>query len=120
MNKRQHVRVPFFGKASVMIEGLPLEVTISNLSMGGLLLHTSRSFDLGSELSTRLSGKLVGVLFEETVDGRVVAVHKGPAGNSYGIRFKEYLDQARQPSLYSWVNNHQEKPVPSFLRNTIG
>ncbi|MFQ5543702.1 MAG: PilZ domain-containing protein [Nitrospiria bacterium] len=120
MNKRQHVRVPFFGKASVLIEGLPLEVSISNLSMGGLLLHTSESFDLGCELATRLSGKLSGIFFEENVDGRIVAVHKGSAGNSYGIRFKEYLDQEKQPSLYSWVNNHQEKPSPSFLRNTIG
>jgi len=120
MDKRRHLRVPFAGKAKLKSGGGSVDVTISNMSLGGLLFHTLESFDLGQQVSLRLSGTFQEKPFEEEVRGRVVTVHRGPVGNSFGIRFTFYLEADVQPALYAWVESHQGKPMPSFLRNSTG
>ncbi|MFQ5597461.1 MAG: PilZ domain-containing protein [Nitrospiria bacterium] len=118
MNKRQHQRVPFSGKAKLVAEKAEVDVTISNLSLGGLLFHTSSDFDLGKEVIIHISGTFRRKTFNERVIGRIVASHRGPVGNSFGIRFLSYLNPEREPTLHSWVESHQDNPSPSFLRNS--
>lgn len=118
MNKRQFQRVPFSGKAKLVAEQESVEVTISNMSLGGLLFHTSNAFDLGKEVIIQIKGSFLKKSFKERVIGKVVAVHRGPIGNSFGIRFLAYLNPEREPSLYAWVESHQDRPSPSFLRNS--
>lgn len=118
MNKRQHLRVPFAGKAKLVAEKDSVEVTISNMSLGGLLFHTSEKYDLGKEVIVHINGTYRKKKFNEKVMGKIVAVHRGPVGNSFGIRFLSYLNSKREPSLYAWVKSHKDKPTPSFLRNS--
>ncbi len=118
MNKRLHLRVPFSGKAKLVAGKAAAEVTISNMSLGGLLFHTSEEFDLGKEVIINISGTYRRKSFDEKVIGRIVAVHRGAVGNSFGIRFLSYLNAEREPSLFSWVESHKDKPSPSFLRNS--
>ena len=121
VDKRQHIRVPFSGKARLSSEDeTPVHVTISNMSLGGLLFHTSHVFDLGKLVTIQISGTFQDKTFQERVTGKVVAVHRGPAGNSFGIRFLSYLNPEREPSLWAWVDSHEGKPIPSFLRNSTG
>jgi len=118
MNKRVHLRVPFSGKAKLVAEKDSVDVTISNMSLGGLLFHTSEGFDLGKEVIININGTYRRKTFTEKVVGKIVAVHRGPVGNSFGIRFLSYLNPEREPSLYAWVESHKDKPSPSFLRNS--
>ena len=97
-----------------------VDVTISNMSLGGLLFHTSKAFELGTHMTIVLRGVFQEKPFEETVQGRIVTVHRGPAGNSFGVRFITYLEPDEQPSLHAWVESHEGKPLPSFLRNSRG
>lgn len=121
VNKRQHIRVPFSAQARLSAEDTtPADVTISNMSFGGLLFHTTDVFELGKIVSIHISGKFQETPFKERVTGRIVAVHRGPAGNSFGIRFIAYLSPEKEPSLYGWVDSHEGKPIPSFLRNSAG
>ncbi len=117
-NKRAHVRVPFVGRAKIVAQKDQTDVTISNMSLGGLLFHTTQAFDLGKEVVIDISGTFQENPFAEKVIGRIVASHRGPAGNSFGIRFLSYLNSDREPSLCAWVNSHQDTPSPSFLRST--
>ncbi len=118
MNKRQHLRVPFAGRAKLLAEKEAVDVTISNMSLGGLLFHTSKKYDLGKEVIIHINGTFRRKSFQEKVIGRIVATHRGPVGNSFGIRFLSYLSREREPSLYAWVESHKDKPSPSFLRNS--
>jgi len=120
MDKRRHLRVPFAGKARLSAGEETVDVSTSNMSLGGLLFHTLETFELGQQVTLRLSGTFQEKPFEEEVRGRVVTVHRGPAGNSFGIRFTFYLEAETQPSLHGWVESHQGKPLPSFLRNSAG
>ena len=120
MDKRRHLRVPFAGKAKVTAAKGSVDVTISNMSLGGLLFHTLESFELGQQVTLQLSGTFQEKAFQETVRGKIVTVHRGPAGNSFGARFTFYLESEAQPALYGWVESHQGKPLPSFLRNSAG
>lgn len=121
VDKRQHIRVPFSGKARLSTrDDVPVDVTISNMSFGGLLFHTSHLFDLGKQVVINISGTHEDTSFREMVTGKIVAVHRGPVGNSFGIRFISYLTQEKSPCLYSWVDSHEGKPIPSFLRNSTG
>lgn len=117
-NKRMHVRVPFSGRAKIVAQKDQTDVTISNMSLGGLLFHTTQVFDLGKEIVIDIGGIFQDKQFTEKVIGRIVASHRGPAGNSFGIRFLSYLNSDREPSLCAWVNSHQDTPSPSFLRST--
>jgi hypothetical protein len=118
MDQRKHPRVPFFGTAKISTESKPIEVTISNMSQGGVLLHSNKPFELGKEMTVQISGTYRGKTFQEKVFGRVVAVHRGPVGNSYGLQFSTYLDPERQPSLCSWLNRSKKKGITSFLRDS--
>lgn len=121
VDKRQHIRVPFSGKARLSAEDTtPVDVTISNMSLGGLLFHTASVFDLGKRVTIHISGVFEEKTFREMVTGKIVAVHRGPAGNSFGIRFLSYLNEEKSPCLYGWVDSHEGKPIPSFLRNSTG
>ncbi len=121
VDKRQHIRVPFSAKARLSSEDIiPADVTISNLSFGGLLFHTTSVFELGKMVTIHVSGKFKNISFKERVVGKIVAVHRGPAGNSFGVRFIAYLDPEKEPSLYQWVENHEGKITPSFIRNSTG
>ena len=117
-NKRAYMRVPFAGKAKVVAQQDQTDVTISNMGLGGLLFHTTQVFDLGKEVIIDIAGTFQEKQFAEKVIGRIVASHRGPAGNSFGIRFLTYLTTGREPSLCAWVNSHQDMPSPSFLRST--
>jgi len=118
MQQRKHVRVPFTGTAEISTEKPPTAVTVSNVSLGGLHLYCAKPFDLGQRVSLRIRGDHSGESFSETVEGRVVVVHRRPDGNSYGVQFSSYLDTARQPGLSGWVDDMVKKVGPvSFLRN---
>lgn len=117
-NKRMHIRVPFAGRAKIVAQQDLTDVTISNMSLGGLLFHTTEVFDLGKEVVIDIAGTFEDKKFTEKVIGRIVASHRGPVGNSFGIRFLTYLSEGREPSLCAWVNSHQDTPSPSFLRST--
>lgn len=118
MDQRKHPRVPFFGTAKISTEKKPIEVTISNMSQGGVLLHSNKPFELGKELTVQISGTYRGKTFQEKVFGRVVAVHRGPVGNSYGLQFSMYIDADRQPNLSAWLNRSKKKAITSFLRDS--
>jgi len=121
VDKRQHIRVPFTGKARLSTEDTtPVDVTISNMSLGGLLFHTSSLFDLGKHVTIHISGVFEEKTFREMVTGKIVTAHRGPAGNSFGIRFLSYLTEEKSPCLFGWVDSHEGKPIPSFLRNSTG
>lgn len=117
MDQRKHPRIPFFGTAKILTETRSIEVTISNMSLGGLLLHSNKPFDLGKELIIQISGTYRGKQFKERVLGRIVAIHRGPVGNSYGLQFGSYLDEERQPSLFASVSKSKKKTITSFLRD---
>ncbi len=122
MDKRKHVRVPFAGKAKLSIENCkPVDVTISNMSLAGLLFHSSKDFDLGKLITVQVSGVFREKSFKEMVSGRIVTVHRGPVGNSFGLQFLAHLTEERSPSLVGWIDDYDEaKPMPSFLRNSSG
>ena len=118
MQQRKYVRVPFMGTAEIATEKPPLRVTVSNVSFGGLHLYCSKSFDLGQRVALRIHGNHSGQAFSETVEGRVVVVHRRPEGNSYGVQFSSCLDMQRQPGLTSWVDDMiKNVGAVSFLRN---
>jgi hypothetical protein len=118
MDQRKHPRVPFFGTAKISTEAKPIEVTVSNMSLGGVLLHSNKPFELGKEITVQINGTYRGKTFQEKVFGRIVAVHRGPVGNSYGLQFGIYLDSERQPCLFAWVNRSKKKAITSFLRDS--
>lgn len=117
MDLRQHPRVPFFGKARILNVKPTCEVAISNMSAGGLLLHTSKMFDLGKELTVEIKGVYRKKPFEEKVMGRIVAAHRSGVGNSYGLQFSSYLDSDEHPALYSLITTSKRKKITSFLRD---
>lgn len=117
MEKRRHSRIPFFGKAKITTATRPIEVAISNISLGGLLFHSNKDFELGKEMVIQIKGAHKGKEFEEKVTGRIVAVHRGSAGNSYGLQFGTYLDESRQPCLLASVTGSRKKGITSFLRD---
>jgi len=118
MQQRKHVRVPFTGTAEIPTEKPPIKVTVSNVSFGGLHLYCPKPFDLGQQVTLRIRGNHSGRSFNETVEGRVVVVHRRPDGNSYGVQFSSYLDMERHPGLAGWVGDMVKKVgAVSFLRN---
>jgi len=117
MEKRQHSRVPFSGKAKIATATRPIEVTISNISLGGLLFHSKKDFELGKEMVIQIKGTHRGKDFEEKVTGKIVAVHRSSAGNSFGLQFGTYLDESRQPYLLAAVTGSRKKGITSFLRD---
>lgn len=116
--KRRHSRIPFFGKAKISTSPRSIEVMISNISLGGLLFHSNKDFELGKEMVIQVKGAHKGKSFEEKVTGRIVAVHRGTAGNSYGLQFGAYLDESRQPCLLASVTGSRKKGITSFLRDS--
>ncbi|MFY9268786.1 MAG: PilZ domain-containing protein [Candidatus Manganitrophaceae bacterium] len=118
MDQRQHSRVPLFTKAKVVSGARPLEITVSNISLGGLLFHSIKDFELGKEMVIQIKGTFRSKEFEEKVTGRIVAVHRSSAGNSYGFQFGVYLEESRHPSLVAFVNRSRKKGITSFLRDS--
>lgn len=117
MEQRQHPRVPFIGQAKIVAERRACEVTISNVSVGGFLLHSDKSFNLGKELTVQVCGVYRKKKFEEKIVGRIVTVHRSSAGNAYGLQFSAYLDPGHHPALLAWVTGRKKK-ITSFLRKS--
>lgn len=117
MDLRKHPRVPFSGKAKILNTKPQCEVTISNFSAGGLLLHTKKAFNLGQELTIELTGLFKKEPFHEKVSGRVVTLHRKDTINSYGLQFGLYLDADLHPALFSMVTKSKRKKISSFLRD---
>ncbi|MBI3804662.1 MAG: PilZ domain-containing protein [Nitrospirae bacterium] len=117
MEKRRHSRVPLFTKATITTAARPVQITISNISLGGLLFHCSKDFELGKEMVVQIKGTHRRKDFEEKVTGRIVAIHRGTAGKSYGLQFGAYLDEDRQPALLAFVSGSKKKAITSFLRD---
>ncbi len=117
MQRRKHVRIPYIGRAELAPGLPPLEVRVSNVSLGGLHLYCPNEFGLGDRLAVRMYGEQGSHKFNEIVEGRVVVVHRSAEGNSYGVQFGLHLDAEGQPGLYAWVNAcSKTEGAVSFLR----
>ena len=103
LDQRKQPRIAFSGKGSVVFGPRPIEITISNISLSGLLFHAKEQFDLGKLLTLRIIGEEEGKPFEEKVSGRVVAVHRGNGSHSYGLQFLALLAAERQPCLFAKI-----------------
>ncbi len=115
--QRKYVRVPFTGRVDLVTEMPPVEVQISNVSMGGLHLYAEKPMDLGDRLSLQICGDHAGKPFQERVNGRVVVVHRRSDGRSYGVQFVPDLHSELQPGLYGWIDQNSNGGGASFLRN---
>lgn len=103
LDQRKQLRIAFSGKGSVVFGPRPIEITISNISLSGLLFHARERFDLGKLLTLRIIGDEGGKPFEEKVTGRIVAVHRGDGSHSYGLQFLALLAAERQPCLFAKI-----------------
>jgi hypothetical protein len=103
LDQRKQPRIAFSGKGSVVFGPRPTGITISNISLSGLLFHAKERFDLGKQLTIRVNGEEGGKPFEEQVAGRIVAVHRGNDSHSYGLQFLAQLNAERQPCLFAKI-----------------
>ena len=102
LDQRKQPRVAFSGKGMIASGARPVEITVSNISLSGLLFHAKERFDLGKQLTLKIKGE-EGKSFEEQVAGRIVAVHRGEADHSYGLEFLAHLTSERQPCLFAKI-----------------
>ena len=117
--KRQHPRIAFLGTASISMEKNTVDVSITNMSMGGLHFHCNGVFDLGGEVCMHVKGAYRGKQFEEMVSGRIVTVYRSRGENSYGLQFALALDSERQPFLVRSLQGRKKRGVLSFLRDSF-
>lgn len=103
LDQRKQSRIAFTGKGSVVLGQRPIEITISNISLSGLLFHAKERFDLGKLLTLRILGEEEGKPFEEKVSGRVMAAHRGNGSHSYGLQFPALLTAEEHPCLFSKI-----------------
>lgn len=103
LDQRKQPRIAFSGKGSVVFGPRPIEITISNISLSGLLFHANERFDLGKLLTLRIIGEEEGKPFEEKAAGRVMAVHRGDSSHSYGLQFLALLTAEKQPCLFAKI-----------------
>lgn len=102
-DKRKQPRIPFSGTGKILVEKKLVDITFSNISLSGLLFHAQPRLELGQELTLRVRGEHEGELFEEMVTGRIVAVHGGERGHSYGLQFVSHLSADVQPCLFTKI-----------------
>ena len=111
-NRRKHERVDFRAKAEVisLVDQTRFGAYVSTLSRTGLGMHSQRFLEVGTPMEVKIPvrGEDGGQRIE-TVRGKVVAVHVGEAGNSYGIEFDQMLNAYRQPSLFAYVEEQISK-----------
>ena len=113
-NRRKHERVDFRAKAEVisLADQARFTAYVSTLSRGGLGMHSEQFLEVGApvEIKIPVRGQDVDQQIE-TVRGKVVAVHIGEAGNSYGIEFDQMLDAYHQPGLFAYMEKQINKPL---------
>ena len=111
-NRRKHERVDFRVKAEVasLVDRTHSNAYVSTLSRGGLGMHSQQFLEAGTpvEIKIPVRGKDGGQQVE-TVQGKVVQVHVGEAGNSYGIEFDQVLNVYSQPILFAYVEKQINK-----------
>lgn len=103
LDQRKQPRIAFSGKGSVIFGPRPIEISIGNISLSGLLFHTKERFDLGKLLTLRITGEEEEKPFEEQVSGRIVAVHRSDSSHSYGLQFLALLTAEKHPSLFGKI-----------------
>lgn len=103
LDQRKQPRIAFAGKGIITSGARPIEITVSNISLSGVLFHTKERFDLGKQLNLKIKGEENGKPFEEQLAGRVVAIHRGEQTHSYGLQFVAHLTAERQPCLFAKI-----------------
>jgi hypothetical protein len=77
---------------------------ISTLSRGGLGMHSQQFLEVGTAVEMKIPARdKEGGQQIETIRGKVVQVHVGEAGNSYGIQFDQPLNAYGQPNLFAYL-----------------
>lgn len=104
LDHRKQPRIPFSGKGKIVSEARPVEITVGNISLSGLLFHAQPRFDLGKQMTLRINGEHGEKPFEEEVAGRIMAVHRGDQSHSYGLQFQNHLTVDRQPRLFAKID----------------
>ena len=104
LDQRKHSRIPFSEKGKIVSEARPVEVTVCNISLSGVLFHAQARFDLGKKLTLRIHGEHGGRPFEEQVAGQIMAAHRGDKSHSYGLQFLDHLTADRQPCLFAKID----------------
>jgi hypothetical protein len=61
---------------------------------------------LGKPITLLISGKVDGRPFDETVEGRVMAIRRGAGEHAYGLQFTTLLSTERQPHLTALLSRH--------------
>ncbi|MEK7285933.1 MAG: PilZ domain-containing protein [Nitrospirota bacterium] len=117
-DKRKYPRVPLTTSASILVEEASIEITIGNMSMGGILFHTQHQFDLGKTMTIVFCGVYQGKDFKEAVLGKIMTVSRKDSGSSYGFQFSTQLDADLQPFLAGFVNRTKGSDI-SFLRDPL-
>lgn len=112
-NRRRHERVDFRAKVDVisLADQTQFSAYVSTLSRTGLGMHSQRFLEVNTtvEIKIPVRGEDGGQRIE-TVRGKVVGVHVGEAGNSYGIEFDQMLNAYNQPALFAYVEEQINKP----------
>lgn len=106
LDARKHRRIPFLAQGKVLLRPQPIVVTIRNLSFSGLRFECAARFDLGKPITLLVSGELDGRPFDETVEGRVMAIRRGAGEHAYGLQFTTLLSPERQPHLTALLSQH--------------
>lgn len=104
LDQRKQPRIPFSGKGKIVSEARPVEITVGNISLSGVLFHAQPRFDLGKQLTLRINGEHGGKSFEEQVAGRIMAAHRGDQSHSYGLQFLNHLTADQQPCLFAKID----------------
>ena len=105
-NQRKYERIDFRVKAEVvsLADKTHSNVYISTLSHGGLGMHSQQFWEVNTPVEIKLPVRdKDGGQQIETVQGKVVRVQVGEAGNSYGIQFDQTLGVYSQPNLFAYV-----------------
>ena len=111
-NQRKYERIDFRVKAEVvsLADKTHSNVYISTLSRGGLGMHSQQIWEVNTPVEIKLPVRdKDGGQQIETVQGKVVRVQIGEAGNSYGIQFEKTLDIYGQPNLFAYMEKKIEK-----------
>lgn len=115
-DQRTSARVPLTASAEAILGGKSIEVVICNISLGGVLFHCDRQFELGDMITIAFSGVHQGIEFNERVPGKIVTICRREDRNSYGLQFATSLHPERYPSLTTFVDRGRRMEV-SFLRD---
>lgn len=106
LDARKHRRILFLAQGKILLRPQPIAVTIRNLSRSGLCFECAARFDLGKPITLLISAKVEGQPFDETVEGRVMAIRRGTGEHAYGLQFTTLLSPQRQPHLTALLSQH--------------